>query len=70
MHTTGKSTKTESKLVLPRAGVGGGVGVKENKGLGEVMAERFLLGIMKMFKIDCDDGCTTLNIRKATELYT
>lgn len=45
------------------------VGVKENKRLGEVMAEKFLLGITKMFKIDCGDGCTTLNIRKATELY-
>lgn len=30
------------------------------------MAKRFLLGVTKCSKIDCDDGCTT----KATKLYT
>lgn len=29
----------------------------------------FFLGVMKMFKIYCGDGCTTLNILKTTELY-
>lgn len=28
-------------------------------------------GVMKnVFKIDCDDGCTTLNILKTIDLYT
>lgn len=30
----------------------------------------FLFGIENVIKLDCDDGCISLNILKTTELYT
>lgn len=30
----------------------------------------FFLDVLKILKIDSDDGCTTVNILKTTELHT
>ena len=60
---TEKFMETKSRLIsgcLDLGGVGGG----DHKGTG------FFLEWQNVLKLDCADGCTTLNIMKTISLYT
>ena len=55
MSTVGKSTETESRLIVAQTQGGS----RE-----QLLDMRFLWGTVKLFQTDCSNGCTTLNIVK------